>query len=164
MTNEPQLLSVAEGVYAWIGAGGDSNAGAIDTPTGMLAVDAQQYPRLARQFRTALDTASGKPVRELINTHCHLDHTAGNGVFADVPILAHEKTLAAMHAALGPKTGEHWTITDYATKIRLLFDALKPRFVFLELLLLLHIAAQQSNLFNQLDQQSGRGAVRLRQR
>jgi len=28
---EPQLLTVGEGVYAWIGAGGDSNAGAIDT-------------------------------------------------------------------------------------------------------------------------------------
>lgn len=39
---EPQLLTVAEGVYAWIGAGGDSNAGAIDTPHGLLAIDAQQ--------------------------------------------------------------------------------------------------------------------------
>ena len=118
---EPQLLAIADGVYAWIGAGGDSNAGAIDTPDGMLAVDAQQYPRLARQFRTAVDTVTGKPIRGLINTHCHLDHTSGNIVFADVPILAHEKTLAAMHAALGPKTGAHWTITDYATKIRFLF-------------------------------------------
>ena len=27
---EPQLLTVAEGVYAWIGVGGDSNAGAVE--------------------------------------------------------------------------------------------------------------------------------------
>jgi cyclase len=118
---EPQLLTIADGVYAWIGAGGDSNAGAIETPNGMLAVDAQQYPRLARAFRTAVERVTGKPIRRLINTHCHLDHTSGNVVFADVPILAHEKTLAAMHAALGAKNGEHWTITDYATKIRFLF-------------------------------------------
>src|SRR6267154_115829 len=118
---EPQLLTVADGVYAWIGAGGDSNAGAIDTPHGLLAIDAQQYPRLARAFRAAIEGKTGKPVRMLIDTHCHLDHTAGNIVFADVPILAHEKTLALMHANLGPRTGAHWTISDYATKIKMLF-------------------------------------------
>ena len=90
--------------HAWIGAGGDSNAGAVETPHGLLAIDAQQYPRLARQFRAAVEAKTGKPVRALINTHCHLDHTAGNIVFADVPILAHDKTLAAMHANLGPKS------------------------------------------------------------
>jgi cyclase len=118
---EPQLLTVAEGVYAWIGAGGDSNAGAIDTPDGIIAIDAQQYPRLARQFRAAVEAKTGKPIRLLIDTHCHLDHTAGNVVFADVPILAHDKTLAAMHANLGAKTGAHWVISDYATKIKMMF-------------------------------------------
>ena len=47
-------MTVAPGVHAWIGAGGDSNAGAIETPDGLLVIDAQQYPRLARQFRDAL--------------------------------------------------------------------------------------------------------------
>lgn len=118
---EPQLLTVAEGVHAWIGAGGDFNAGAIDTPHGIIAIDAQQYPRLARKFRSAIEARTGKPVRMLINTHCHLDHTAGNIVFADAPILAHDKTLAAMHANLGAKSGAYWTISDYATKIKMLF-------------------------------------------
>jgi glyoxylase-like metal-dependent hydrolase (beta-lactamase superfamily II) len=121
MTTEPQLLRVADGVYAWIGAGGDSNAGAIDTPDGMLVIDTQQYPLLARQFRDTLQRGTGKPVRSVINTHCHLDHTAGNVVFANVPIMAHEKTLSAMQRNLGPKAGEHWEITDYPTKIRMLF-------------------------------------------
>jgi len=117
----PQLLTVANGVHAWIGAGGDSNAGAIETADGMLIVDAQQYPRLARQFRDRLRSVVDRPVIELINTHCHLDHTAGNIVFSDVPIIAHTKTLAAMSDALGPKSGEHWTVSDYATKIRFMF-------------------------------------------
>jgi cyclase len=118
---EPQLLTVAPGVHAWIGAGGDSNAGAVETPDGLIAIDAQQYPRLARQFRAAIEAKTGKPVRALIDTHCHLDHTAGNIVFADVPIVAHEKTLAAMHANLGAKSGAHWAVSDYATKIKMLF-------------------------------------------
>jgi glyoxylase-like metal-dependent hydrolase (beta-lactamase superfamily II) len=118
---EPQLLTVAPGVHAWIGAGGDSNAGAVETRDGLIAIDAQQYPRLARQFRAAIEAKTGKPVRALIDTHCHLDHTAGNIVFADVPIVAHEKTLAAMHANLGAKSGAHWAVSDYATKIKMLF-------------------------------------------
>jgi glyoxylase-like metal-dependent hydrolase (beta-lactamase superfamily II) len=118
---EPELLRVADGVHAWIGAAGDSNAGAIETPAGLLVIDAQQYPRLARKFREALQLTTGLPARSVINTHCHLDHTAGNVVFADVPILAHEKTLAAMENNLGPRSTEHWQITDYPTKIRMLF-------------------------------------------
>lgn len=118
---EPQLLPVADGVYAWIGAGGDSNAGAIVTPDGLIAIDAQQYARLGRRFREAAEATTGKPVVKLVNTHCHLDHTAGNVVFADVPILAHEKTLTAMKDNLGPKSGANWTITDYSTKIRFMF-------------------------------------------
>jgi len=118
---EPQLLTVAEGVHAWIGAGGDSNAGAIETPDGLIAIDAQQYPRLAQQFRAAAEAKSGKRVTRLINTHCHLDHTAGNIVFADVPIIAHDKTLEAMRANLGAKTGAHWVVSDDATKIKMLF-------------------------------------------
>lgn len=118
---KPQLLTVAKGVHAWIGAGGDSNAGAVDTPHGVIAIDAQQYPRLAREFRAAVEAKTGKPICRLINTHCHLDHTAGNIVFADVPILAHDKTLEAFHANLGAKQGAYWTISDYATKIKMMF-------------------------------------------
>jgi len=116
-----QLVAVADGVYAWIGYRGDSNAGAIVTPDGWLAIDAQQYPRLAREFREAATAAIGKPVRELVNTHSHLDHTSGNVVFADVPILAHDKTLAAMERDLGPRSGDEWTVTDHATKLKILF-------------------------------------------
>jgi cyclase len=118
---EPHLVTIADGVHAWIGAGGDSNAGAIETSDGLIIVDTQQYPRLARAFRDAALARAGKPVRTVVYTHCHLDHTAGSSVFADAPILAHDKTLAAMNACLGPRDGESWAITDFATKLRFLF-------------------------------------------
>lgn len=121
MEPKPELVQVAKDVYAWIGAGGDSNAGAFVTPQGLVAIDAQQYPRLAQMFRGALTEATGKPVTRLIDTHCHLDHTAGNIMFADVPILAHEKTLKALVDNLGPKDGAYWTLTDYEAKSKLLF-------------------------------------------
>ena len=118
---EAHLVTVADGVHAWIGAGGDSNAGAIETPEGLIIIDTQQYPRLGRQLRDAALAKSGQPLRIVVNTHCHLDHTHGNTVFADVPILAHEKTLAAMNACLGPRNGEAWSVTDFGTKLRFLF-------------------------------------------
>jgi len=118
---QPQLVTVADGVHAWIGAGGDSNAGAIETPEGVIVIDAQQHLRLARELRAAVEARTAKPLRILVDTHCHLDHTHGNTVFADVPILAHAKTLAAMNACLGPRTGPEWSITDFATRLRLLF-------------------------------------------
>jgi glyoxylase-like metal-dependent hydrolase (beta-lactamase superfamily II) len=119
--SEAHLVTVADGVHAWIGAGGDSNAGAIETPGGLIIIDTQQYPRLGRQLRDAALARSGQPLRIVVNTHCHLDHTHGNMVFADVPILAHEKTLAAMNACLGPRNGETWSVTDFGTKLRFLF-------------------------------------------
>jgi glyoxylase-like metal-dependent hydrolase (beta-lactamase superfamily II) len=118
---QPRLVTVADGVHAWIGAGGDSNAGAIETPEGVIVIDAQQTLSLARELRAAVAARTGKPLRMLVDTHCHLDHTHGNTVFADVPILAHEKTLAAMNACLGTRSGPEWSITDFATKLRLLF-------------------------------------------
>jgi cyclase len=118
---EAHLVTVAEGVHAWIGAGGDSNAGAIETPNGTIVIDTQQYPRLARELRSAVLARTGQLLRIVVNTHCHLDHTHGNTVFADVPILAHEKTLAAMSACLGPRTGADWSVSDFAAKIRFLF-------------------------------------------
>jgi glyoxylase-like metal-dependent hydrolase (beta-lactamase superfamily II) len=119
--SEARLVTIASGVHAWIGAGGDSNAGAIETPDGVIIIDTQQYPRLARAFRDAALAQTGRPVRAVVYTHCHLDHTAGGSVFADAPVLAHEKTLAAMNACLGPREGESWSISDLATKLRFLF-------------------------------------------
>jgi len=116
-SNEAHLVTVADGVHAWIGAGGDSNAGAIETPEGVIVIDTQQYPRLARQLRAAVLAKTGQPLRVVVNTHCHLDHTSGNTVFADVPILAHEKTLAAMNACLGARSGDAWTIDEVFSRL-----------------------------------------------
>ena len=88
----PSLQKIGNGIYAWIGANGDSNAGAALTPNGLLAIDAQQTKALGSSFRSAIETETGRVTTQLIDTHFHLDHTAGNVAFADVPIAAHVKT------------------------------------------------------------------------
>lgn len=116
-----QLRMLSEGVHVWQGAGGDSNAGCIDTSEGVIVIDAQQHRGLAQQFRTEIENRLKKPSRILINTHYHLDHTAGNVVFGDVPILAHDETLKRLEASLGRRDGDTWRVTDTTTKIAMFF-------------------------------------------
>ena len=92
----PSLQQIGNGIYAWIGANGNSNAGAVVTPSGLLAIDAQPTRALGSHFRSVIEKESGRPATQLIDTHFHLDHTAGNVVFADVPIVSHHKTRQAI--------------------------------------------------------------------
>jgi cyclase len=119
--SEAQLKPVGPGVHAWIGAGGDSNAGAIETPHGLLVIDAQQNRALGEKLRSALRASFRAPVRTLINTHFHLDHVAGNVAFTDVPIVAHEKTVQALEHELGPLRAGIATVSDTLTKTRMFF-------------------------------------------
>ncbi len=121
MSAQPQLLEVAEGVYAWIGVAGDSNAGAIATPDGLVVIDSQQHELLGRLLRDAVTAKTAMPVRSLINTHCHLDHTAGNVLFADVPIIAHAQTPLLLEEILGPRSGDSWTLSGFEPTARLLW-------------------------------------------
>ena len=119
---QPELRQLADGVYAWIGASGDSNAGAIETPEGIIVIDAQQNTALAQSFCSHLKEHVAKPLRALVTTHYHFDHVAGNVVFAkDIPIFAHEKTLQKLEARLGPASTSPWTVTDLPTKAAMFY-------------------------------------------
>jgi glyoxylase-like metal-dependent hydrolase (beta-lactamase superfamily II) len=117
------LVKIANGAYAWIGANGDSNAGAVETKDGLLVIDAQQTKTLGRTFRTAIEKDSGKSAVGLIDTHIHLDHTAGNVAFSDVPIFAQDATLESMIAYLGPANGNRWLVSDLAMRLKLFFGS-----------------------------------------
>ena len=119
----PSLQRLSKDVYAWIGAGGDSNAGAVLTKDGLLAVDAQQTPQLGREFRHRIESETGRRATQLLNTHLHLDHTAGNVVFRGLPILAHRRTAELLQAELGPADQNLWVVTDSAAKLRLFFGS-----------------------------------------
>lgn len=120
----PTLAPVANGVYAWIGASGDSNAGVVDTPQGLIVIDAQQTETQGRNFRQTVEKTLGKPVLRLVNSHFHLDHVAGNAAFADTPILAHERTGSILRNMLGamPAAGA-WEVSDPISKLKLFFGA-----------------------------------------
>ncbi len=116
------LRQIAPGVHAFIGERGDSNAGAIETPDGLVVIDTQQHSQLAGTFRAALREALDRPIRLVVDTHYHLDHTAGNALFgAEAPILAHARTTDKMRSILGEAEDGRWVVPDFLTKARLLF-------------------------------------------
>ncbi len=120
-SNAPRLKRIAEGVYAFFGAGPSANSGAIQTQEGIIAIDAQPSLGLARAFRSAL-AGLGLPLRWLVNTHYHLDHTAGNTLFApETPILAHMKCFEKFRGILGEDIHSGQPINDFDIKLGLLY-------------------------------------------
>ena len=85
---EIKVIKVAGNVYMLEGMGG--NIAALTGDDGIVMVDAEYAP-LAEKIRAALKTVSDKPVKYLINTHWHGDHTNGNTAFGpSAIIIAHD--------------------------------------------------------------------------
>jgi cyclase len=84
---EIKVTKVAGNVYLLEGAGGNIAASVGDD--GIVIVD-DQFAPLADKIRAALKGITTKPLRFIINTHYHFDHTGGNLPFHDATIIAHD--------------------------------------------------------------------------
>ncbi|MGZ3423608.1 MAG: MBL fold metallo-hydrolase [Polyangiales bacterium] len=65
-----------------------SNSVVFVLPRGVLVVDSQVSPRAAKRLRDEIAAITDKPVRWVVNTHYHGDHTGGNAVFPEAEIIA----------------------------------------------------------------------------
>src|SRR5690606_33535436 len=91
---DTELVELADGVFAYTQATGGfciSNAGFIAAGEESVAIDALFSPRMTQAFQDAVKKVAPSPVRSLINTHHHVDHTLGNALFPDAVIVAHAK-------------------------------------------------------------------------
>ena len=96
-----KVTKVAGNVYMLEGAGG--NIGASVGEDGIVVVD-DQYAPLADRIQAALKGITDKPVRFVINTHYHEDHTGGNSYFQkQAPIIAHDNVRKRLES--GGKAG-----------------------------------------------------------
>lgn len=84
-----EVIAVSENVYMLKGKGG--NIGVSVGNDGVFMID-DQFAPLTPKILEAVKSISDKPVKFLINTHYHGDHTGGNGNFEKegALILAHE--------------------------------------------------------------------------
>lgn len=86
---------IADGLYMLTGAGG--NIGLSVGEDGAFLID-DQYAPLTDKIRAAVAKVSAQPVRFLVNTHWHGDHTGGNENLgkAGVVIVAHDNVRRRM--------------------------------------------------------------------
>ena len=92
--------TVANGVYYATSTGSmvtGSNNVAIVGDRDVLVVDTGTSPAAARAFIEDLKLVTTKPIRYVVNTHFHYDHTDGNQVYAGkADIIAHEYVKVAI--------------------------------------------------------------------
>ncbi len=76
------------------------NAGFVIGDDGVLVLDTFASADAARQLLAEIRQRTKLPVRFVINTHYHLDHVAGNGVFAEAGaiVLAQRNVRAWIHS------------------------------------------------------------------
>jgi glyoxylase-like metal-dependent hydrolase (beta-lactamase superfamily II) len=89
-TVEVTISHVAGNIYQIRGEGG--NIGMSVGEDGIILID-DQFAPLSTKILAAIRTVSDAPIRFLINTHVHEDHTGGNENFADLGaiIVAHDR-------------------------------------------------------------------------
>src|SRR5260370_35973574 len=76
---EIKTTKIANNFYALEGQGGV--IGVLTGPDGIFMVDTQFAP-LSAKIAAAIKQVSNQPVRFIVNTHVHPDHTGGNANFA----------------------------------------------------------------------------------
>src|ERR1041385_6026561 len=94
---EIQSRQLADSVYMLTGAGG--NIGLSVGDDGVVMID-DQFAPLTPKIQEAIGKLSLKPLRFLVNTHWHFDHTGGNENFgkAGAIIVGHENVRKRMAA------------------------------------------------------------------
>ncbi len=86
---EIQIVNAGDGIYMLSGAGG--NIGVCVGEDGVFLID-DQFAPLNAKIMAAVASLSDKPVKFLVNTHWHADHTGGNELLGEAGaiIVAHE--------------------------------------------------------------------------
>jgi len=93
---------IAEGVYHAVATGSlivMSNAVIIEGDRDVLVVDSHVSPAGAWVLREELKAITPKPIRYVVNSHFHFDHSHGNQVYGpEVEIIGHDFARAQMAA------------------------------------------------------------------
>ena len=116
---ELQTVKVADSLYVLMGGPAQGNIAVSVGSDGVFLVDSM-YGQMHQKIVDAVRALSPLPIRYVVNTHLHGDHTAGNAAMAKVGavIISHEnmrKRMADAQSAPAPGTLPVLTYSDSQT-------------------------------------------------
>jgi cyclase len=109
----PHFKKIKDGIYVYAQKPADSNAGIILTQEGVVLIDSGHNPPDSQAILKAVKQLTSQPIRFLINTEPHGDHTTGHFLFSPPAIIiAHEGATDSMKKAYNPQRNEK-LMADY---------------------------------------------------
>jgi cyclase len=88
----PYLQEVSDGIFAYVQPDGSwflNNTGFLVGRDGVVSIDTTSTERRTRAYLEAIARVTDRPVRLLVNTHHHGDHTHGNCLLPLATIVGH---------------------------------------------------------------------------
>ena len=113
-----EVREVSEGIYAYLQPDGSwyiNNTGFLVNGTGVISIDTAATERRTRAYLDAIKTVTTQPVRTLVNTHHHGDHTHGNYLMSGATIVGHERCREAMQNTPMPPPPGIWSDVDWGS-------------------------------------------------
>lgn len=90
----PRTTEVADGVFAYVQPDGSwwiNNTGFVAGESGVVSIDTCSTERRNRAYLAAIRAVTDRPVRSVVNTHHHGDHTHGNSLFRPAAVIGHTR-------------------------------------------------------------------------
>jgi cyclase len=112
----PEVSEVSAGIYAYVQPDGSwwiNNTGFLVGPQGVVSIDSCATQRRTHAYKDAIAAVTAAPVRTVVNTHHHGDHTFGNCMFPGAAIVAHERARAEAIAFGPPGDLPFWDGPDW---------------------------------------------------
>jgi cyclase len=107
---------VAAGVYAYVQPDGSwflNNTGFLVGKKGVVSIDTTATERRTRAYLEAISTISTQPVRTLVNTHHHGDHTHGNCLLPTATIIGHPRCREEILKSMFPPPSGIWSAVEW---------------------------------------------------
>ena len=96
----PHVRKIRDGIYVYAAKPQDANVTIIETQEGVVMIDTGQTPAESRAVMGILKKLTPQPVRFIIHTEPHADHTSGNFVFSPpAMVIAHAGATESMRKA-----------------------------------------------------------------
>jgi len=120
---ELQTVKVADSLYVLMGGPAQGNIAVSVGSDGVFLVDSM-YAQMHQKIVDAVRVLSPLPIRYVVNTHLHGDHTAGNAAMAKVGavIISHENMRKRMADAQSAPAAGMLPVLTYSDSLTLHFN------------------------------------------